>query len=634
MAATTSAGVEGQKTGITATGTGVSVAILNFVPTETGSISRFPDTFHIRATDTAVDTAGSPGPISETFPVTLKQHNFRSDCDYWYYQSLVREIGSNPNRTELNAKFRFRVVGRAGSEEEWRKYGSLARQRHAEHAKQRRRRVEEPQQNTRNHQAPTGAHAHITKAPPPECQGPNFENASLVPTACTANLHYSNSSHQPTTGATSVHMIQHPPPGAPHACRGEEQDEVRDVGEGSRDVHMAFAILAIMEQKEIRACPKKLQRKKGKKKIKGSQMNRELTPPPFSNHSPTSSESSSAFILTPCPSSSGAGVAEGPPFLSGGRRILLRFTMFRRRLDSVAEVRVAESRCGQPITQATHPTVLNIVLDIPIHVIIYLNMLGTNLSVLASEGERERGRGREKGKEECTLIIVSRSSPSSLESPPLNESWSASHPDCSHYYTCSSRSGSCCAASLARRAPPYLLHSPSASRMSCRRGMKDGAGKCEWWGRDGKERRSRMGSNPVRYVHQSCAKKAAWRAGQEPASGKADVLGNAIWMCYVVLDCGGAHDPRAPCPPAAPRQSHAQEPDLLAAAVGVCIASEKALHGFVEEGGLAAIAPGFGVGFVDGQVAHPPPEMEEPPTETGSDLAPRWEGEGQVAVAI
>ncbi|KAJ7811093.1 hypothetical protein B0H14DRAFT_2606793 [Mycena olivaceomarginata] len=28
------------------------------------------------------------------------------------------------------------------------------------------------------------------------------------------------------------------------------------------------------------------------------------------------------------------------------------FTTFRRRLDSVAEVRVAESRCGQPITQA------------------------------------------------------------------------------------------------------------------------------------------------------------------------------------------------------------------------------------------------------------------------------------------
>jgi hypothetical protein len=39
---------------IIATGTGGFGC--NFVPTETGSISRSPDTFHIRATDTAVDT--------------------------------------------------------------------------------------------------------------------------------------------------------------------------------------------------------------------------------------------------------------------------------------------------------------------------------------------------------------------------------------------------------------------------------------------------------------------------------------------------------------------------------------------------------------------------------------------------
>ncbi|KAJ7331553.1 hypothetical protein DFH08DRAFT_814861 [Mycena albidolilacea] len=92
---------------ITATGTGGLGC--NFMPTKTGSISCSPDTFHIRATDTAADTAGSPGPvraapdcqlirsliplvsateipgliltisISETFPVALRQHNFRSD---------------------------------------------------------------------------------------------------------------------------------------------------------------------------------------------------------------------------------------------------------------------------------------------------------------------------------------------------------------------------------------------------------------------------------------------------------------------------------------------------------------------------------------------------------------------------
>jgi hypothetical protein len=45
---------------ITATGTGGLGC--DFMPTETGSISRSPDTFHIRTTDTAADTAGSPGP--------------------------------------------------------------------------------------------------------------------------------------------------------------------------------------------------------------------------------------------------------------------------------------------------------------------------------------------------------------------------------------------------------------------------------------------------------------------------------------------------------------------------------------------------------------------------------------------
>jgi hypothetical protein len=98
-----------------------------------------------------------------------------------------------------------------------------------------------------------------------------------------------------------------------HRRRGQKEREEKSErsGEGSRDIRVAFVMLAVEEINKYVRVPKKIRRSK-----------EENSPPPFLKQSPASSGSSLTCTLTPRPSSSPcADVAEGPPFLCGGGRI-------------------------------------------------------------------------------------------------------------------------------------------------------------------------------------------------------------------------------------------------------------------------------------------------------------------------